>query len=231
MAETRGLKTHESGVVFFERWTPTRQTHSSGSVYGCVAAAGARGGGREGRPSQSEKTGNDAASRPLIARALENVRRLDGTVSGSLRVARSGRSPRRRLDLGPVVGAAAQSAESTFAEHGATDAVITSQVAYAESCSALARRKRDKRLTGEEFQKARKNLDEVWPQMDSIVVDELRAGELAIKHVIRGFDAIHLAAALEIRASATENIEVRFCSFDDRQNEAARAEAFSVIEL
>ena len=53
MAETRGLKTHESGLVFFERWTPTRQTHSSGSVYGCVAAAGARGGGREGRPSQS----------------------------------------------------------------------------------------------------------------------------------------------------------------------------------
>ena len=61
-----------------------------------------------------------ADRRPLIARALENVKRLDGTVSGSLRVARSGRSPRRRLDLGPVVAAAAQSAESTFNEHGAT---------------------------------------------------------------------------------------------------------------
>ena len=48
------------------------------------------------------------------------MKRLDGTVSGSLRVARSGRSPRRRLDLGPVVAAAAQSAESTFNEHGAT---------------------------------------------------------------------------------------------------------------
>ena len=47
------------------------------------------------------------------------MKRLDGTVSGSLRVARSGRSPRRRLDLGPVVAAAAQSAESTFSEHGA----------------------------------------------------------------------------------------------------------------
>ena len=73
-----------------------------------------------------EKTAEDAPGRPLIARALENVKRLDGTVSGSLRVARSGRSPRRRLDLGPVVAAAAQSAESTFAEHGATLSALTS---------------------------------------------------------------------------------------------------------
>ncbi len=63
-----------------------------------------------------EKTAEDAPGRPLIVRALENVRRLDGTVSGSLRVARSGRTPRRRLDLGPVVAAAAQRAESTFTE-------------------------------------------------------------------------------------------------------------------
>jgi signal transduction histidine kinase len=66
-----------------------------------------------------EKTAEGALARPLIARALENVRRLDGTVSGSLRVARSGRAPRRRLDLAAVVAAAAQSAESTFTEHGA----------------------------------------------------------------------------------------------------------------
>jgi signal transduction histidine kinase len=67
-----------------------------------------------------EQTGEDAPSRPLIGRALENVKRLDGTVTSSLRVARSGRGPRRRFDLGPVVAAAAQSAASTFSEHGAT---------------------------------------------------------------------------------------------------------------
>jgi signal transduction histidine kinase len=67
-----------------------------------------------------EKTADGAPGRPLITRALENVKRLDGTVTASLRVARSGRDPRRRLDMGPVVAAAAQSAESTFAEHGAT---------------------------------------------------------------------------------------------------------------
>ena len=72
-----------------------------------------------------EKTAAGAPGRPLIARALENVKRLEGTVSGSLRVARSGRSPHRRLDVGPVVAAAAGSAESTFAEHGATLSPLT----------------------------------------------------------------------------------------------------------
>jgi uncharacterized protein len=110
------------------------------------------------------------------------------------------------------------------------DSVVTSQIAYAESCSALARRKRDKRLTVEEFETAKKHLDEMWPQMDTILVDEIKAGELAIKHVIRGFDAIHLAAALELRTSDDTPIEVTFCSFDDRQNDAARAEDLAVVE-
>jgi signal transduction histidine kinase len=72
-----------------------------------------------------EKTPEGAPARPLIARALENVKRLDGTVSGSLRVARSGRTPRRRLDLRPVAAAAAQRAESTFTEHGSTLGPVT----------------------------------------------------------------------------------------------------------
>jgi predicted nucleic acid-binding protein len=114
---------------------------------------------------------------------------------------------------------------------GKADSVITSQVAYAESCSALARRKRDKRLTDKEFETAKRNLDETWPQMDTILVDEIKAGELAIKHVIRGFDAIHLAAALELRTIEDKAIDLTFCSFDARQNEAARAEALRVVEF
>src|SRR5205823_3969117 len=98
---------------------------------------------------------------------------------------------------------------------GKADSVITSQVAYAESCSALARRRRDKRLTEEEFRSAKKQLEDIWPQMDIILVDETKAGELAVKHVIRGFDAIHLAAALELRTVEDKSIEVTFCSFDN----------------
>jgi predicted nucleic acid-binding protein len=113
---------------------------------------------------------------------------------------------------------------------GKADSVVTSQVAYAESCSALARRKRDKRLTEKEFETAKTHLGEMWPQIDTIVVDEIKAGELAIKHVICGFDAIHLAAALELRTIGNKAVDVTFCSFDDRQNHAARAEDLTVIE-
>ena len=87
------------------------------------------------------------------------------------------------------------------------------------------------KLTGEEFETAKRNLDEAWPQMDTILADEIKAGELAIKHVIRGFDAIHLAAALELRTIEDKAIEVTFCSFDDRQNDAARAEDLRIVEL
>jgi signal transduction histidine kinase len=67
-----------------------------------------------------EKAGPDAPTRTLVGRALENVKRLDGTVSGSLRTARSGHAPRRRVDLRPLLRSATQSAEATFHEHGAT---------------------------------------------------------------------------------------------------------------
>ena len=95
---------------------------------------------------------------------------------------------------------------------------------------SIGSKKTGQTLTEEEFQKAKKNLDDLWPQMDTVLIDEMEAGELAIKHVIRGFDAIHLAAALEIRTSAGKDTKVMFCSFDDRQNVEARAETLGVIE-
>lgn len=67
-----------------------------------------------------EKAAADAPARPLIGRALENVKRLDATMSGSLRTARSGQTPRRRVEILPVLRAAAQSAEATFAAQGGT---------------------------------------------------------------------------------------------------------------
>lgn len=67
-----------------------------------------------------EKTTSETAGRPLIDRALENVKRLDGTVSGSLRRARSSHAPRRRIDLRSVLRSAVQMAEGTFNEGGST---------------------------------------------------------------------------------------------------------------
>jgi signal transduction histidine kinase len=67
-----------------------------------------------------EKTTNETPGRPLIDRALENVKRLDGTLSGSLRTARSRHAPHRRVDLRSVLRSAAQMAEGSFNESGST---------------------------------------------------------------------------------------------------------------
>ncbi len=63
-----------------------------------------------------EKLRDNTESRALIERALTSVRRLDGAVTSSLRLARGGRVTRRRLDLRDVLLAAARGAECTFAE-------------------------------------------------------------------------------------------------------------------
>lgn len=67
-----------------------------------------------------EKTARETPSRALIDRALENLNRLNGTVSGSLQRARSSHAPRRRVDLRSVLRSAAQMAEGTFNEGGST---------------------------------------------------------------------------------------------------------------
>jgi len=72
-----------------------------------------------------EKITDDVAGRPLISRALENVKRLDRTVSASLQVARRISAPRRRVDLRLLLQSAARSADGAFTERGALIAPMT----------------------------------------------------------------------------------------------------------
>lgn len=107
------------------------------------------------------------------------------------------------------------------------DAVATSRVAYVEVSAALARRYAERKLTRRELARLRTRLDETWPSLGVVEVDEHAAGTLAVKYRLRALDAIHLAAALEIRAHARD-VPVVFCSFDDRQSRAARRAGFAV---
>ncbi|MBM3268560.1 MAG: hypothetical protein FJZ01_13000 [Candidatus Sericytochromatia bacterium] len=60
-------------------------------------------------------------------------------------------------------------------------------------------------------------------------LDEDLAGELAFKHAFRGFDAIHLAAALDASRVGPAGTWL-FSSFDSRLNSAAREEGLEVLE-
>ena len=55
------------------------------------------------------------------------------------------------------------------------------------------------------------------------------AAELAVRHVLRGFDAVHLAAAVTLR-DAVGSDGVAFSSFDTTLSRAAVAEGLVVLE-
>lgn len=109
-----------------------------------------------------------------------------------------------------------------------SDTVVTSRIAYVEACSALARRRREKLLDAQAQLRAQKALRERWDDLVTVGLDEFEAGSLTSKYDLRAFDAVHLAAALKVRAHS-KDIPFQFCSFDIRQRTAAAAENLVVI--
>lgn len=103
-----------------------------------------------------------------------------------------------------------------------SERVATSTVAYAEARAAFARRERAGDLDEEEHRRAVEALDGRWKRYDRISVSNLvayRAGEMAERHALRGFDAVHLASATRLKERFSE---LRFLAFDNRLTEAAR---------
>lgn len=99
--------------------------------------------------------------------------------------------------------------------------VATSTVAYAEARAGLSRNRREGVFTEEQHRRAVSDLDADWPAYSRLAVsDEVarRAGVLAERHALRGFDAIHLASASRF---AEEFEDLRFLAFDDRLSRAA----------
>lgn len=100
--------------------------------------------------------------------------------------------------------------------------IATSTVAYAEARASFARKWREGIFTEVEHRGTVSDLDEDWLTYDRLGVSNLvayRAGELAEKHALRGYDSVHLASALRF----TERFEdLRFLAFDGRLTDAAR---------
>ncbi len=108
------------------------------------------------------------------------------------------------------------------------EAVATSRVAYPETLSAFTRRWNRGDLTDEEMSLARESFTGDWPVFLLLPLDERRAGELVVAHLLRGFDAVHLAAAKEL-SERFPSEEVVFSSFDGALLKAARSEGLSIL--
>jgi predicted nucleic acid-binding protein len=83
-----------------------------------------------------------------------------------------------------------------------SDRVVTVRLFYPETRAALAQAQRLGRVTARNLQAAVDALDALLAEMDIIEVDEAlarRAGDLSEVHQLRGYDAVHLAAAERLR--------------------------------
>ncbi|MGH3144993.1 MAG: type II toxin-antitoxin system VapC family toxin [Rubrobacter sp.] len=108
--------------------------------------------------------------------------------------------------------------------------LATSTVAYAEARAAFARKRTIGDLDDEGHRQAVSDLDDEWRSFVRIPVSNLlahRAGEMAERYALRGFDAIHLASAARLQERVSD---LRFMAFDDRLVEAARGASVPVYE-
>lgn len=112
----------------------------------------------------------------------------------------------------------------------ASSVVATSKVAYPEARAALARSFREDLLKEKDYHLVVAALQYDWTRYLTLdVSDSLAwlAGELAEKHRLRGFDAIHLAAALTLKAQIKSRV-VAAC-WDARLWEALSAVELEVV--
>jgi uncharacterized protein len=103
------------------------------------------------------------------------------------------------------------------------DVVATAEIAYAEARAALAAAPRAGRLTKIGLEQAREEFETLWPQLEVVeITRELvrRAGDLAELEALRGFDAVHLAAALRIDADVMASADRALCDAAARHGRA-----------
>jgi uncharacterized protein len=110
-----------------------------------------------------------------------------------------------------------------------SDALATSRLTLAEAAAALSRRRLGGDLTRAQCRRAFTDLEADWPLYIAVELDEEQAAEVAWLHLLRGFDAVQLTAALTVRQGAGPEA-LAFSSFDAELNEAARAEGLAVLE-
>ena len=107
------------------------------------------------------------------------------------------------------------------------DTLVTVRIAHVEARAALAAARRHRRITATVLRDALAGLEVLWSQLSVVEVDEelMRlAGDLAETHDLRGYDAVHLAAAHLVGAGVFSSADRRLC-------DAATASGFHVANL
>ena len=128
----------------------------------------------------------------------------------------------------PLVITEAGSTRAATLWDGAERAVSV-RLVYPEGRAALAQAQRLGRLTVRQFRAAVREFEARYLELDLVEFDDVlarRAGHLAEIHGLRGYDAVHLAAAERVR-----DPELVVVAGDRALLEAAAAEAMATSAL
>ncbi len=125
-----------------------------------------------------------------------------------------------------------------IAEHGSrmaatvwdsADRAVSVRLVYPETRAALAQAQRLHRMRAQELRRAVSELDSRFEEMDLVEIDApltRLAGEKAEEHGLRGYHAVHLAAALRVR-----DPDVVLIAGDRTLLDAALSEGIAVAQL
>jgi predicted nucleic acid-binding protein len=92
----------------------------------------------------------------------------------------------------------------------ASEVLAVVRIGHVEARAALAAARRGERLTAPQLGSAKATLDGLWSQLTVVEVTEGLvddAAELAEVERLRGYDAVHLAAAMEISADVVTSAD------------------------
>ena len=102
-----------------------------------------------------------------------------------------------------------------------SDFVMCAEIGYAEARAALASVRRGGRLDARELSTAKAELNRLWEQIDVVPVTTelvLAAGDLAEAEGLRGYDAVHLAAALAGQATVVATADSQLLAAAQHRN-------------
>lgn len=94
------------------------------------------------------------------------------------------------------------------------DVLASVRIAHTEARSALAAAQRQGRISADVLRGAVEGLEVLWSQVSVVEIDEILmrlAGDLATTHSLRGYDAVHLAAAHVVAADVFSSADRRLC--------------------
>jgi predicted nucleic acid-binding protein len=106
-----------------------------------------------------------------------------------------------------------------------SEITATSLIAYTESRAAFARRFREKSFSTREYRRLVSFFNEDWKNYFVVNITKnlvLTAGDLAEKHGLKGFDAIHLSSAVRLHQELSS--PVTFSCADQRLQKASALE-------